>query len=196
MWIQGTFCLLFMSSNYRDWSSFWFKTQSFWWNSWYYEDCPDFLFIHFLGGGGGSSLFFREMTKLLNKITPEPLPCANWGGVKPLSHSREIFLLCWIRSIERISYPVIILSVCLSISSKHYLSHRVHNGSNLWTEWEFVRIFREGPGLNFTPPLMWDLSEMGDGIPCGVLMIGNERLWLFPSYNYCWLIFSLYNEKW
>ena len=25
------------------------------------------------------------MTRLLNKITPEPLPCANLGGVKPLS---------------------------------------------------------------------------------------------------------------
>ena len=30
VWIQGTFCLLFLSSNYRDWSPFWFKTQSFW----------------------------------------------------------------------------------------------------------------------------------------------------------------------
>ena len=83
MWIQGTFCLLFSSSNNRDWSSFWFKTQSFWWYSWYYEDCPDFLFIHLFW----FIFIFREMTRRLNKITPEPLPCANWGDVKPLSLS-------------------------------------------------------------------------------------------------------------
>ena len=80
-----------------------------------------FLFLLFIFWG---LIFIFFEKQLLNKITPEPLPCANWGGVKPLSHSCEIFLLCWIRSVERIVPRYSSVRLFVLIASHQNIYHK------------------------------------------------------------------------